>query len=374
MSIEIKEIISKSDLKKFIRFPFKLYKNNPYWIPVLDMDEMNNLSKDKNPAYEFCEARFWLAFKDGEAVGRIGGIINHRANKCWNENRIRFTCFDYIDDEKVADALLKTVEKWGKERGFEEIHGPLGFTDMDREGMLVYGFNELGTYATYYNHDYYPVLIEKLGYEKDTDWLQFEYQVPKEEPEKLRKIAEMVAKRYKVHTLKAKTTKELKSYAHQIFDVLNQSFLPLYGFAPLSEKQIDLFTKQYISYVNPEYVSCVMSEDNQMLGFGITLPSLSEAAKKANGKIFPFGWYHMLNGMKKTKTVDMYLIAILPEWQNKGLNALMFDELMRNYIKNGIEKTIQNPVLESNNKNIDIWRDYNPRQHIRRRCYIKKID
>lgn len=374
MSIEIKEIISKSDLKKFIRFPYKLYKNNPYWVPSLDMDEMNNLLKEKNAAFEFCEARYWMAFKDGEAVGRIAGLINNRANECWKENRIRFGWIDYIDDEEVAKALLNTVEQWGKEKGLDEIHGPLGFTDMDREGMLVYGFDELGTYATIYNHDYYPVLIEKLGYEKDTDWLQFEYQVPKEEPVKLKKIADLVAKRYNVHTLKAKTTKELKANADQIFSVLNQSFMPLYGFAPLSERQIELFTKQYISYINPEYISCVMSENNEMLGFGITLPSLSIATQKAHGRIFPFGWWHLLKALKHCKVIDMNLIAIRPDWQNKGLNALMFDELMRNYIKNGVEKTIQNPVLETNNKNIDIWKDYNPRQHIRRRCYIKKID
>jgi hypothetical protein len=375
MSIEIKEIISKSDLKKFIRFPYKLYKNNPFWVPSLDMDEINNLRKDKNPAFEFCEARYWLALKDGEEVGRIAGIINHRANECWKENRIRFGWIDFINDQNVAKALLETVEKWGKEKGCEEIHGPLGFTDMDREGMLVFGFNELGTYATNYNHDYYPVLLEKLDFEKDTDWLQFEYQVPKEEPEKLRKIAEMVAKRYKVHTLKDKSTKALKANANQIFNVLNQSFMPLYGFAPLSEKQIQLFTKQYISYIKPDYVSFVMSDEtNEMLGLGITIPSISIATKKANGKLLPFGWYHLLKAMSNVTIVDMNLIAIRPDWQNKGLNALMFDELMRNYIKNGVEKTIQNPVLETNNKNIDIWKDYNPRQHIRRRCYIKKID
>jgi hypothetical protein len=239
MVIEIKEVISNSDLNKFIRFPYKLYKNNPYWVPSLDLDEKMNLSKEKNAAFDFCEARYWLAYQNGEIVGRIGGIINHRANESWKEKRIRFGWIDYIDSEEVAKALLDTVEKWGKEKDLEEIHGPLGFTDMDREGMLVYGFDELGTYATIYNHEYYPSIIEKLGFEKDIDWLQFEYQVPKEEPEKLRKIAEMVAKRYKVHTLKSKTKKDLMKLAPQIFDVLNQSFMPLYGFAPLSQKQID---------------------------------------------------------------------------------------------------------------------------------------
>ena len=375
MAIEIKEVISNSDLKKFIRFPYKLFKNNPYWVPSLDLDEKMNLSKEKNAAFDFCEARYWLAYQDGEIVGRIAGIINHRANECWKENRVRFGWIDYIDSKEVAKALLNTVEQWGKEKGCEEIHGPLGFTDMDREGMLVYGFDELGTYATIYNHEYYPAIIEKIGYEKDIDWLQFEYQVPKEEPEKLRKIAEMVAKRYKVHTLKSKTKKELMKLAPQIFDVLNQSFMPLYGFAPLSQKQIDSLTKQYIPYVNPKYISLVMNDEtNEMLGFGITLPSLSIATKKANGRLLPFGWWHLLRALKTCTIIDMNLIAIRPDWQNKGLNALMFDELMSNYIKNGVQKTIQNPVLELNNKNIDIWKDYSPRQHIRRRCYIKKID
>ncbi len=375
MAIEIKEVITDSDLKKFIRFPYTLYKNNPYWVPCLDMDEKMTLSKVKNPAFEFCDARYWLAYQDGEIVGRIGGILNRRANECWNENRMRFGWIDYINNEDVAKALLDTVAQWGKEKGCEEIHGPLGFTDMDREGMLVYGFDELGTYATIYNHEYYPAIIEKLGFEKDTDWLQFEYKVPKEEPEKLRKIAEMVAKRYKVHTLKTKSTKELTKLAPQIFDVLNQSFMPLYGFAPLSQKQIDLLTKQYISFINPKYVSFVMSDEtNEMLGLGITLPSLSTAVQKSKGRIFPFGWWHLFRALKTCTVIDMNLIAIRPDWQNKGLNALMFDELMSNYIKNGVQKTIQNPVLESNNKNIDIWKDYSPRQHIRRRCYIKKID
>lgn len=374
MSIEIKEVLSNSDLYKFIRFPYIIYKDNPYWVPSLDIDEKRTLNRTKNPAFEFCEARYWMAFKDGKIVGRIAGIINHRANECWNENRIRFGWIDFIEDFEVAQLLLKTVEDWGKERGFNEIHGPLGFTDMDREGMLVEGFNEYNTYANIYNHPYYPVMLEKYGYQKDIDWLQFEFTVPKEEPEKLRQIAQLISKRYNVHTLKNKTKKKLKNiYASQIFEILNESFKPLYGFAPLSEKQIKLFTNQYIGFVDPDYISCVMDQNDNMLGFGITMPSLTQAVKKANGKIFPFGWFHILRGLKKTKIVDMYLIAIKPEWQNKGLNALIFDELMRNYIKNGIEKAVQNPILENNSKNIDIWKDYSPRQFLRRRCYIKEI-
>ncbi len=374
MSVEIKEVLTNSDLKKFIRFPYSLYKNNPYWVPSLDLDEKRTLSKTKNPAFEFCEAKYWLAYKNGSIAGRIAGIINHRANECWKENRIRFGWIDFINDFEVAEALIKTVENWGKERGFDEIHGPLGFTDMDREGMLVEGFDEYGTYATIYNHSYYPEIIGKLGFEKDVDWLQFEFIVPKEEPQKLKQLSELIAKRYNVHTLKDKTKKKLKNiYSGQIFEILNESFKPLYGFAPLSEKQIELFTNQYIGFVDPEYISCVMDQNDRMLGFGITMPSLSQAVKNANGRLFPFGWYHLIKGIKSTKIVDMYLIAIRPEWQNKGLNALIFDELINNYIKNGIEKAVQNPVLENNLKNIEIWKDYNPRQFLRRRCFIKKL-
>lgn len=375
MSIEIREVTSKSSLYKFIRFPFSLYKNNPYWVPSLDLDEKRTLSKDKNPAFEFCEARYWIALKEGKIVGRIAGIINHRANECWKENRIRFGWIDFIDDIEVAKALLSIVEDWGKERGFDEIHGPLGFTDMDREGMLVEGFNEYNTYANIYNYPYYPTMLESLGYRKDIDWLQFEFNIPKEEPQKLKQLAQIVSKRYNLHTLKDKTKKKLKNqYASQIFAILNESFRPLYGFAPLSEKQIELFTNQYIGYVDPEYISCVMDHNDNMLGFGITMPSLTKAVQKTKGKLFPFGWYHILRSVKKSKIVDMYLIAIKPEWQNKGLNALIFDELMKNYIKNGIEKAVQNPILENNSKNIDIWKEYSPRQFLRRRCYIKKID
>jgi GNAT superfamily N-acetyltransferase len=374
MSVEIKEVLTNSDLKKFIRFPYSLYKNNPYWVPSLDLDEKRTLSKTKNPAFEFCEAKYWLAYKNGSIAGRIAGIINHRANECWKENRIRFGWIDFINDFEVAEALIKTVENWGKERGFDEIHGPLGFTDMDREGMLVEGFDEYGTYATIYNHSYYPEIIGKLGFEKDVDWLQFEFIVPKEEPQKLKQLSELIAKRYNVHTLKDKTKKKLKNiYSGQIFEILNESFKPLYGFAPLSEKQIELFTNQYIGFVDPEYISCVMDQNDRMLGFGITMPSLSQAVKNANGRLFPFGWYHLIKGIKSTKIVDMYLIAIRPEWQNKGLNALIFDELINNYIKNGIEKAVQNPVLENNLKMIEIWKDYNPRQFLRRRCFIKKL-
>ena len=375
MNIQIKEVISKSDLMKFIRFPYTLYKNNPFWVPALDLDEKVSLSRTKNPAFEFCTAKYWLAYKDGEIVGRIAGIFNKRANECWKENRVRFGWFDFVDDIEVAETLLKTVENWGKDLGCVEIHGPLGFTDMDREGMLVYGFDQLATYATLYNHEYYPKVIEQLGYNKDVDWIQFEYDIPKERPERLVKMAGLIAKRYNLHTLSATKTKQLIKYAHQIFEVLNQSYASLYGFYPLSEKQIELFTKQYIGYVKPEFVSVVLNDKDEVVAFGITMPSLSKAVQKAKGRLLPFGWWDILKSLNNPEILDMYLIAVRPDMQNKGVNAMIFDEIMTNCIKKGVKTNVINPVLEENKKMQLLWEDYQSREpHIRRRCFIKKID
>ncbi|MEI6695914.1 MAG: hypothetical protein WCO13_07585 [Bacteroidota bacterium] len=375
MNIQIKEVASKKDLMKFIRFPYTLYENNPFWVPALDLDEKVSLSRTKNPAFEFCIAKYWLAYKDGEIVGRIAGIFNKRANECWKENRVRFGWFDFIDDVEVAETLLKTVENWGKDLGCVEIHGPLGFTDMDREGMLVYGFDQLATYATLYNHEYYPKIIEQLGYNKDVDWIQFEYDIPKERPERLRKMAGLIAKRYNLHTLSATKTKQLIKYAHQIFEVLNQSYASLYGFYPLSEKQIELFTKQYIGYVKPEFVSVVLNDNDEVVAFGITMPSLSKAVQKAKGRLLPFGWWDILKSLNNPEILDMYLIAVRPDMQNKGVNAMIFDEIMTNCIKKGVKTNVINPVLEENKKMHLLWEDYQSREpHIRRRCFIKKID
>ncbi|MFZ4413023.1 MAG: hypothetical protein ACOYOV_08055, partial [Bacteroidales bacterium] len=346
MNVLIKEVISKSDLVKFLRFPFTLYKDNPYWVPALEIDEKISLSRTKNPAFEFCEARYWLAFMNGKIVGRIAGIINHHANECWNEKRVRFGWIDFIDNEDVAKILLNTVEKWGKENGCNEIHGPLGFMDMDREGMLVFGFDKLGTYATIYNHEYYPIIIEKLGFLKDVDWIQFEYDVPKNLPNELSNMVDLISKRYKIHTLKATKSKQLFKYANQIFDVLNQGYKQLYGFTSLTEKQIALFSKQYMSYIIPDFVSIILNEKDEVVAFGISMPSLSIGVQKAKGRLFPFGWWHIIKSIKNCSLIDMCLISIRPDMQKKGLNAIIFHELITNYIKKGVKKAIVNPILE----------------------------
>jgi len=374
MAVEIKEVLNNSDLKKFINFYYTLYKDNKYCCPPLRMDEYNTLHWKKNPAFEFCEARYWLAYKNGKIVGRIAGMINHKANETWNEKHVRFGWIDFIDDEEVSTALVQTVEDWAKYLGYKALHGPLGFTDMDKEGMLVMGFDELGTLASIYNYEYYNAHLEKLGYSKDVDWLQFEFEVPAEKPEKVAKIAEIVKRRYNVKVLQAKKAKDFVPYAQQIFDCINESFKPLYGYTALSQRQKDAYTKQYLSFVEPDYVTIILDSNDKVIGVAINLPSLTRALQKTQGKLFPFGFIHMLRALKKPEIIDMYLIGLLPEWQGKGINAIFFDEQLNAFIKHKIKYAVNNQQLETNHKGLSQWEGYNGRNHLRRRCYIKHFE
>lgn len=373
MSIYIKEVSTKSDLMKFIKFPFKHYSGNKYWIPPLIMDEKRNLCKDKNPAFDFCEAKYWLAYKYNQLVGRVAGIINNRYNEKVGESFSRFGYLEFTDDEDVSFALINTVEAWAKEKGASKIHGPLGFTDMDPEGMLVEGFEELPTIATIYNYSYYPKHIEKYGYKKDIDWLEYELVPPKEIPEKVERIAKAVFERYHLKMFEVKKAKDLLPYAHEIFYVLNDAYKNIYGFVPLTEKQIDLYVKQYFGFIKPGYVPVILNEKNEVIAFGITMPSLSAAFQKAKGRLFPFGFIHILTALKKNSRVDLYLTGVRPDYQDKGVNAIMMYEMNKIYAKNNIEKVESNPELETNTKVQAQWRHYEGRQHKRRRCYIKEL-
>lgn len=373
MAVEVKEVLSKSELKKFIKFPYKHYAGSNYWVPPLLMDEVKNLNKDKNPAFDFCEANYWLAYKDEKIAGRIAGIINKRYNEKVGKKIARFGYVEFIDDEEVSSALWETVEAWAKERGAEAIHGPLGFTDMDPEGMLIEGFAELPTIATIYNYPYYPLHIEKYGYKKDIDWLEFELVPPKNIPEKVERIARAVFERYHLKMLEVKKAKDLLPYAHEIFHVLNKAYENIYGFVPLSEKQIDLYVKQYFGFIRPGFVPVVLNEKGEVVAFGITMPSLSKAFQKAKGRLFPFGFIHILKALKKNDRVDLYLTGVRPDYQDKGVNALMMYEINKIYIANNISKAESNPELETNAKVHAQWRHYEGRQHKRRRCYIKEL-
>jgi len=373
MSVVIKEVVKKRDLNKFINLPFELYKENKYWVPPLILDVKNNLSHKKNPAFDFCDAKYWLAFKNNKVVGRIAGIINQRYNEKVGKKTARFSYLDFIDDVDVADKLFSTVESWAKENGAVLIHGPLGFTDMDPEGMLIEGFEELGTIATIYNHPYYAKHVERLGYTKEVDWIEFEIYPTKETPEKIERIANIVLERYKLRVLKVKKAKELLPYAHQIFEVLNLAYKDIHGFVSLTEKQIDLYVKQYFGFIKPDFVPVIVNEQNEVVAFGITMPSLSKAFQKIRGRLLPFGFIQILKAMKNNSRADLYLTGVRPDYQDKGVNAVLISETNKTYKKYNIKVVESNQELENNTKVQAQWRLYERRQHKRRRCYIKEL-
>ena len=385
--IEIKRVSDKRMLETFIQFHYDLYRGDPYNAPNLHSDEVQTLSpyiKNRNAAFEFCEAQYFLAYRDGKVVGRVAAIINRRYNEQWQRKAVRFGWIDFIDDIEVSRALLKTVEDWGRERGMQEIIGPLGFTDMDPEGMLTFGFKELGTMATLYNYPYYPHHMEQMeGYEKDNDYVEYKLFVPKEGmPEKFRKISELVMQRYNLQV--KKLTKEdvfgPKQYGQRVFDVINKTFGHLYGYSTMSQKQIDQYIKMYFKVLDLDLVTLIEDhslEDHPVVGCGITIPSLSRALQHCrNGRLWPLGWWYVLRALKfhKTKIVDCLLIGVLPEYRQKGANALLFYDLIPRYQKLGFEWGETHVEMETNGKVQSQWTYLDHEQHKRRRCYKKQLD
>ena len=379
--IEIKKVENKKDLKTFIDFHYDLYEGNEYDEPNLFSDEMNTLSKDKNAAFEFCEAEYYLAYKDGKLAGRVAAIINHKANSKWGKKSVRFGWIDFIDDREVSKALLDAVEKYGREKGMEDVVGPLGFTDMDPEGMLVWGFDQLGTMPTIYNYAYYPEHIEALeGFEVDNKYVEFKIMVPDEVPEKYAKIAMMIEKRYNLHVRKL-TKKDIfqGGMGQKIFDLINDTYKDLYGYSELSQKQIDQLIKSYLGFLDFNLITCIedwTGGERKLIGVGITMPSLAYALRKCHrGRLLPFGWFHVLRAIKmhKTNIVDLLLIGILPEYRAKGANALLFADLIPWYQKYGIEWGETQVELETNAGVQGQWGALTPVMHKRRKCYKKII-
>ena len=379
--IEIKKVESKKDMKTFIDFHYDLYEGNEYDVPNLFSDEMNTLSKDKNAAFEFCEAEYYLAYKDGKLAGRVAAIINHKANNKWGKKSVRFGWIDFIDDREVSKALLDAVEKYGREKGMEDVVGPLGFTDMDPEGMLVWGFDQLGTMPTIYNYAYYPEHIEALeGFEVDNKYVEFKIMVPDEVPEKYAKIAMMIEKRYNLHVRKL-TKKDIFQgrMGQKIFDLINDTYKDLYGYSELSQKQIDQLIKSYLGFLDFNLITCIedwTDGEHKLIGVGITMPSLAHALRKCHrGRLLPFGWFHVLRAIKQHKTniVDLLLIGILPEYRAKGANALLFADLIPWYQKYGIEWGETQVELETNAGVQGQWGALTPVMHKRRKCYKKII-
>lgn len=376
-NITIKKVETKKELKTFIRFNYELYKDNPYSVPDLYEDMLNTFS-EKNAAMEFCDAVYFLAYRDGKVVGRVAGIINNKANKTWNVKAVRFGWIDFIDDEEVSRLLIEAVEKWGKEHGMTEIQGPLGFTDMDAEGMLIEGFEELSTMATIYNYPYYSKHIEKLGFEKDVDWIELLMTVPRETglPDRLKRIAELVMTKYNLQIKKYTSGKKLAAdYGQEIFSLINEAFKPLFGYSELSQKQIDQYVRMYLPILDLKLVSLITEADGRLIGVGISMPSMSRALQKAKGKLFPFGWWHLIKALKikKPKILDLMLVAIKPEYQGKGVNSLLFYDLLPIYISEGYEYVETNVELETNAKVQQQWIYFERRQHKRRRCFKKSL-
>jgi len=373
MSIIIKEVQTAAQLNAFIAFPYRLYRNDPYYVPPLQFDEKATLRKDKNPAFDYCEARYWLAYKGNRVVGRIAAILNKAFIEKWKNAYMRFGWIDFEDDEAISKALISEVENWAREKGMQAVHGPMGFTDLDHEGMLIEGFDQLGTLAAIYNYPYYPKHIEKLGYQKDADWVEYKIKIPEAVPEKLAKMAAIVGKRFDLHLVKAKKAKEILPYAKDIFNLINEAYSGLYGVVPLTDKQIAYYTKQYFSFIRPDFVPLVVDKEGKLVAFGITMPSLSIALQKAKGSLLPFGVIHILKALKKNKLADLYLVAVKKEYQGKGVNALLMYEVNKSYVKNGIEYAESNPELELNTKVQSIWEHFDAVQHKRRRCFIKQL-
>ena len=382
-SVEIKKVTGKKELDRFIQFHYDLYRGNKYDAPNLYSDELHTLSKDRNAAFEFCEAECFLAYKDGRIVGRIAGIINHRANDRWNRQSVRFGWIDFIDDIEVSGALLKAVEDWGRSKGMTEMVGPLGFTDMDPEGMLIDGFDQLGTMATIYNYPYYSQHMERLeGWSKDNDYVEYKLIVPKGDvPEKYRKIAELVMKRYNLHPMHPKRSQVFgkEQYGRKVLDVVNKTYGHLYGYSQMTEAQIDEYLKMYFPMLDMNLL-CLIEDWNtpnhEVIGVGISISSMTRALQKCrNGRLLPFGWWHCLRALKfhKTECVDLMLVGILPEYQQKGANALLFYDLIPWYQKYGFKYAETNVELESNERVQSQWQYLEHRQHKRRRCYKKSI-
>lgn len=371
--LEIVEVISKKDLKAFVKFPSQLYKDCNNYIPSLFFDELKTLRKDKNPAMDFCEAKYWLAYKDGKIVGRIAGIINYAAINLWKEKAGRFGYIDFIEDIKVAKLLLETVENWLISKGMTKIQGPLGFSDFDLEGMLIKGFEHLGTMTTIYNHSYYVDYLHQLGYNKDVDWLEYEIIIPGSVPERVRKVAERSLTTNNLKVLYAKNKKDIIPYVPELFKLINKAFKDLYEFTPLTDKQIELYTKQYFSFVDPNFVKFVLNDKDELIAYVLGFPSLSRAIKKGKGRIFPFGFLYILKALKKNKRLEIVQIAVSPEYQNLGVNAILFRELIISCNEKGICLADLNPQLESNKKVRFQWQRFKHRQHKVRTSFYKEL-
>ena len=373
-SIEIKRVTNKQGLKQFIRFYYDLYRGSKYAVPFLAFDEWNTLNRKKNPSFECCDTEYFMAWRDGKPVGRVAAIINKRANERWGRRLVRFGWFDFVDDIEVSKALLQAVENWGKAQGMTEIAGPLGFTDMDKEGLLVEGYEYLAPFTVIYNYPYYGVRLEELGFVKDADWTQKIVDIPAGDIPQLQ-YAKLVEERFGLHVLTGMSMKEMgKKYGMDLFHLINKSFEELYEYSPLSDRQIESYLKVYIPILNKDFVAVVVDADDKVAGFAFCVPTLSRAFQKAGGRLLPFGFIHILKALRKTDTIDALMIGVLPEYQGKGASVLIFKYLLDSCHKYGVTRMMANPQLETNHKVQNVFNGLlETHEFQRRRSYVKTL-
>lgn len=374
--LTIEQVTTRRALKQYVEFPNQLYKDVPQYIPPMTGDEISDWDPKQNPAFEYCEGKCFLAKRDGKIVGRIGAILSHKANEKWGHNRMRFTQVDFIDDYEVSAALFKAVEDFAREKGCDEVHGPLGFTDLDREGMLVEGFDRKSMFITYYNHPYYLTHLERLGYVKDVDWIEYLLPMP-EDPkllDRMEKLSQRVLEHNNLHIAKVRSRLEFGPYIKKVFELWNTAYAPLYGTVELSDRQVKRYAAKFLPILDPRLVCFVMDEKEDLIAFGVSAPSMANALKKHNGRLFPFGFIDVLRALRKNDTLDLFLIAVRPEWRNKAINAAVLNHVIKGCQQVGIRRAETGPQLETNHKILSQWNSFSPENHKRRRCFIKKLD
>lgn len=367
--ITIKEINTKKEMKQFVKFPFSLYKNNPYWVPPIINDEIANFDKTKNPVFEHANAQFFIALKNNKIVGRVVAIINTYEINKQGIKKMRFGWYDVIDDINVSKALLDKVKEIGHKNNLEYIEGPIGFNNLDKTGVLIEGFNHIGTMITWYNHAYYKDHLEELGFTKEKEYLENKFIFKDVDAKKYKRISNLIQKRYHLKQLNFTSTKKIMPYVDEMFDLFGKTYSKLSTYVPISDEQIAYFKKKYISFINPEYIKFVVDNNQKLVAFAIVMPSFSEALQKTKGKLFPFGLFHLLRARKKSKDVTFYLIGVHPDYQNKGVTAILFSQYCDTFSERSIKNCIRTPELEENEAIHKIWKDFNPKTHKRRRTY-----
>ena len=373
--VEVREVSGRSELRAFVDYPNVLYRNVPQYIPSMIGDDLGDWDPKKNPAFSYCDAKCWLAWREGKIVGRIGAILSRRANEKWHTRRMRFTQVDFIDDPEVSGALFKAVEDYAREKGCDEVHGPLGFTDLDREGMLVEGFDRRGMFITYYNHPYYIEHLARMGYAKDVDWLEHLIDIPYDERSvtRLQKLSDRVQRMTGVRVAQVQSRRDYKPLIEKVFRMVNTCYAGLYGTVELDENQVRRYADKFIPLINPELACFLLDDSDELVGFAVSAPSMALALKKSRGRLFPLGWIGVLRALKVNDTLDLFLIAVRPDYQNSGVNAVMMNHILKGCHRMGIRKAETGPMLETNHKIQSQWTLFHTEQHKRRRCFIKKL-